>query len=129
MAWPLPKMPALTSLDAKDDYGSDIDVHTPAASEYGSEFDAEEETLIGALLTRISTTAPIVKDVVCRSIEDDLLPAVLICDASASADVRLQKHFPVDTRSARVERSASVEVEYDGPSKKPWSGMTPRRRA
>jgi exonuclease V len=115
------------TVDAHSDYGSDIQVRTPTASEYGSEFDAEEETLIGDLLTQISTTAPTEKTVIYRSgAQDDASPpTVLLHSSPPSAVVHLATDATVELSPRRAQRSPSVEVEYDSPSREAWSGTVP----
>ncbi|KAF2005841.1 hypothetical protein P154DRAFT_542366 [Amniculicola lignicola CBS 123094] len=91
--------------EVKSDYGSDIDVTN--ASDYGSEFDIEDATLIGELLMHIAASAP--KTVVYPSIE-------ISGDSDADGPTVV-----VPEPSSRHKRSASVEVEYDRPSRQSFS--------
>ena len=91
----------LTSRDANNsDYGSDIDPHSFADSEYGSDFDVEEETLIRNLLTRLATNAPVTT-------------AIAVEEVEAVATAR------------RGDRSASLEIECDSALGGFWTGITP----
>ena len=117
-----PAIPQL-SVDAASDYGSDFDL----PSDYGSEFDVEEETLLGDILVEIAATAP--KTIIYPSIEveDEVShPAVVIHKPPPSAVVRLGE-AAVEGSPGRGPQDASVEVEYDRPSRQSWSGMLPLR--
>jgi exonuclease V len=128
MATPISKV---TPHDVHSDYGSDIELHTPTASEYGSEFDPEEETLIGDLLESIASTAPALKlerTFVYTEIEEgqqDAVPTVFVHSSPPSAVVRLQKGASVELSAGReqTEHGPSVEVEYDKTSKEISKGM------
>jgi exonuclease V len=100
----------MTSLDAKSDYGTDIEI----TSEYGSEFDPEEETLIANLLTRYAASAPRQKTVVYAGTEEDgARPTVFIHSSPPSAFVRLQEGAAVELEAGCAVRNAAVEVLCD----------------
>lgn len=111
----------VASHDVHSDYGSDIEVLTPPASEYGSEFDPEEEILIGDLLTTIASTgstSKLEKTLVYSRTEEgqnDVVPTVLVHSSPPSAVLRLEQGATVELspRRERADRSSSIEVEYE----------------
>ncbi|KAF2727190.1 hypothetical protein EJ04DRAFT_145361 [Polyplosphaeria fusca] len=116
-------------LNASSDYGSDVEVYP--GSEYGSEFDEEEVTQIGDLLSHIAATAPVEKTVIVRNPENgngSHLPTVLIHQSPPSAVVRLGGHASQNSATplARHARSPSVEVAYDSRSRDAWSVLRER---
>lgn len=117
---------ATTKTTQLSDYGSDVDLHTAPTSEYGSDFDVEEETLIGDLLSHLAATAPTGRTIVYENVErggegeNDQEPEVLVHQLSPPAIIRVQKGAKVEL-AGHLQRSASDEVEYDGPSSRAWS--------
>lgn len=90
------------------EFGSDIDDDVNiATSDYGSEFDAEEESLIGDLLAKIASTAPRERTVVYEDAEgnDGAEPKILVHSSPPSAVVRVQRGAAVE-----LERRVSVEA-------------------
>jgi hypothetical protein len=127
MANPTDLQMTLATPATNSDYGSDLEVHSTVASNYGSDFDAEEETLIGDLLAQIAFKAPleVQKTLVYPSIEEgnnESQPSVLLHSSPPSAVVRLQKGAVVEMSPRRADRQPSVEVEYDRPSRESWCG-------
>lgn len=115
---------AVTLEDACTDYGSDVDVRSlPTLSDYGSELDpddVDEDSLLGDLLVRIAATAP--KDVV--------RPSIDCADPLESRDegfVVPSTERPALQRglqsSPARRKGESVEIEYDLPSRRAFSGM------
>ncbi|KAH7115150.1 exonuclease V a 5' deoxyribonuclease-domain-containing protein [Dendryphion nanum] len=119
-----PVIPSLTAEGLASEYGSDLDFGVPALSDYGSDFDNEEEALLRDLLAQIATNerrnAP--QSTETHSVEGDNdaeqstivhvspLPAVARV-ANSTAGIEL---FP-------NRRTQPIEVEYDGYSRDSWS--------
>ena len=109
----------MTPLDAKSDYGSDVEIHTSDASDYGSEFDAEEETLIGDLLARIATTAPTQQAILLSETQTDHV-------SPAPGAITLQRHVTVELEIGRGDGDAINEMVCDWPAEGTRDGMGPQ---
>lgn len=124
-----PALPQMTPADASSNYGSDVDVTTPAPSEYGPEFDAEEERLIEGLLHHGDSAVPSEHTIVYPTKDedgrDDSAPTVLIHSSPPSAVVRLQKGAAVELEAKCADRTSTVELDGDGPSAGSRDGYLP----
>jgi exonuclease V len=99
--------------DAKSDSGSDIDT---GLSDYGSEFDREEENLIADLLQRIAATAPRAKSFVYSQVGGEHVPepTILVHSSPPSAVVHQE-----------LAPTVAVEAEGDSPSHLYRRGTSP----
>ncbi|KAF2195194.1 hypothetical protein K469DRAFT_545666 [Zopfia rhizophila CBS 207.26] len=106
----VPTTPKLTA-----DAGCELSTST----DYGSDLDSEDETLLGDVLSQIAATAP--KTIIYPSIEDDTdaTGGVVIHQGLPSA---ISKDTTMEASpNKRVGQSPSVEVEYDRQSREVWS--------
>lgn len=108
--------------EVHSDYGSDVDIGSlQALSDYGSEIDPNEindDTLFEDLLAKIAANAP--KTVIYPSIEDQ---QALEGDNEGLAIATPDRPTLRWARSSPLHaKSASMEVEYDVPSRRAFSG-------
>lgn len=101
--------PEAKSQQPQSDYGSDIDTNL---SDYGSEFDPEEDILIGDLLQRIAASASHAKSLVYTQVAGEHVqePTVLVHSSPPSAVVRLRE----GAVAQQEERGPSVAIEGEG---------------